>query len=124
MPFLGILGNEIEAMAWGTPTDKVQPYMPLLGRCVVLDDVGHFAQGAHEEPRFLEEGRADFEVGVVLQDLATGLQHVIEERNLLRQDVLCASWGAVLTHFRGVGSGIAGAGSGSILGSEGSRRGF
>lgn len=42
MPFLGILGAEMEEMGWGTPPQKVKPYMPLDGRCEVLDDVGHF----------------------------------------------------------------------------------
>jgi len=58
MPFLGILGNEIEAMAWGTPPDKVQPYMPLLGRCEILDDVGHFVH--IEQPELVSEIVLDF----------------------------------------------------------------
>ena len=42
MPFLGILGGVDEVMAWGTPLQKVMRYMPLNGRCEVLDDAGHF----------------------------------------------------------------------------------
>lgn len=42
MPFLGILGGQVEEMGWGTPPRKVLPYMPTRGRCEVLDDVGHF----------------------------------------------------------------------------------
>lgn len=42
MPFLGILGSEMEEMGWGTPPDKVMPYMPMDGHCEILDDVGHF----------------------------------------------------------------------------------
>jgi pimeloyl-ACP methyl ester carboxylesterase len=42
MPFLGILGREMEEMGWGTPPEKVLPYLPLDGRCEILDDVGHF----------------------------------------------------------------------------------
>ena len=42
MPFLGILGSQMEEMGWGTPPHKVAPYMPIDGRCEVLDDVGHF----------------------------------------------------------------------------------
>lgn len=42
MPFLGILGAEMEEMGWGTPPEKVLPYMPLNGRCEVLPAVGHF----------------------------------------------------------------------------------
>jgi len=29
-------------MGWGTPPEKVLPYMPLDGRCEILEDVGHF----------------------------------------------------------------------------------
>jgi pimeloyl-ACP methyl ester carboxylesterase len=42
MPFLGILGKEMEEMGWGTPPHKVLPYMPANGRCEVIDGVGHF----------------------------------------------------------------------------------
>ena len=42
MPFLGILGAQLEVMGWGTPPQQVLPYMPMDGRCIVLDDVGHF----------------------------------------------------------------------------------
>jgi pimeloyl-ACP methyl ester carboxylesterase len=42
MPFLGILGGQMEEMGWGTPPAKVMPYMPIDGRCEILDDVGHF----------------------------------------------------------------------------------
>jgi pimeloyl-ACP methyl ester carboxylesterase len=42
MPFLGILGREMEEMGWGTPPEKVMPFIPAHGRCEVLDDVGHF----------------------------------------------------------------------------------
>jgi pimeloyl-ACP methyl ester carboxylesterase len=42
MPFLGVLGREPEEMGWGTLPHHVMPYLPLGGRCEVLDDVGHF----------------------------------------------------------------------------------
>jgi pimeloyl-ACP methyl ester carboxylesterase len=42
MPFLGVLGRELEEMGWGTLPHHVQPYLPPGGRCEVLDDVGHF----------------------------------------------------------------------------------
>ena len=42
MPFLAILGSEMEEMGWGTPPEKVVGYMPVDGRCEVLDGVGHF----------------------------------------------------------------------------------
>jgi pimeloyl-ACP methyl ester carboxylesterase len=32
----------MEEMGWGTPPEKVLPYMPLDGRCEILEDVGHF----------------------------------------------------------------------------------
>lgn len=42
MPFLGILGKELEEMGWGTLPHHVAPYLPTGGRCEVLDGVGHF----------------------------------------------------------------------------------
>lgn len=42
MPFLGILGREQEEMGWGTLPHHVYPWLPMGGRCEVLDDVGHF----------------------------------------------------------------------------------
>ena len=45
-------------MGWGTPPRKVQPYMPTLGRCEVLDDVGHFVH--IEQPALVGEMVLDF----------------------------------------------------------------
>ena len=42
MPFLGVLGRELEPMGWGTLPHQVLPFLPSGGRCEVLDDVGHF----------------------------------------------------------------------------------
>jgi pimeloyl-ACP methyl ester carboxylesterase len=42
MPFLGILGRVQEPMGWGTLPHQVTKYIPVDGRCEVLDDVGHF----------------------------------------------------------------------------------
>lgn len=42
MPFLGVLGRELEPMGWGTLPHQIDAYIPVNGRCVVLDDVGHF----------------------------------------------------------------------------------
>jgi len=42
MPFLGILGREVEPMGWGTLPEQVAPYVPDGSRCVIVDDVGHF----------------------------------------------------------------------------------
>ena len=63
MPFLGVLGREQEEMGWGTLPHNVLPYLPMGGRCEVLDDVGHFVH--IEQPdtvatmvlEFLESGR-------------------------------------------------------------------
>ncbi len=58
MPFLGILGREMEEMGWGTPPEKVLPYMPLDGRCEILEDVGHFVH--IERPGFVADMVLDF----------------------------------------------------------------
>jgi len=58
MPFLGILGSEMEEMGWGTPPEKVLPYMPLDGRCEILDDVGHFVH--IEQPALVSAMILDF----------------------------------------------------------------
>ncbi len=58
MPFLGILGGQMEEMGWGTPPHKVAPYMPLDGRCEVLEDVGHFV--LIEQPDRVAEMVLDF----------------------------------------------------------------
>ena len=58
MPFLGILGAEMEEMGWGTPPQKVLPYMPMDGRCEVLEDVGHFVH--IEQPDLVSEIVLDF----------------------------------------------------------------
>jgi pimeloyl-ACP methyl ester carboxylesterase len=58
MPFLGILGAQMEEMGWGTPPAKVLPYMPPDGRCEVLDDAGHFVH--IEQPDHVGEMVLDF----------------------------------------------------------------
>ena len=47
MPFLGILGTELEEMGWGTLPRHVQPYLPPGGRCEVFPDTGHFVHIEH-----------------------------------------------------------------------------
>lgn len=42
MPFLAVLGAEMEEMGWGTEPEWVRPYLPPDGRLHILDDVGHF----------------------------------------------------------------------------------
>jgi pimeloyl-ACP methyl ester carboxylesterase len=58
MPFLGVLGLQLEEMAWGTRPDDVLPYLPLDGRLEVLDDVGHF--GHIEQPHVVAALVLDF----------------------------------------------------------------
>lgn len=42
MPFLGVLGLELEDMGWGTVPADVEPWLPPGGRLVMLADTGHF----------------------------------------------------------------------------------
>jgi pimeloyl-ACP methyl ester carboxylesterase len=42
MPFFGILGAKMEEMGWGTVPSQVLPYLPMGGRCEIIEDVGHF----------------------------------------------------------------------------------
>ena len=42
MPFLGVLGGEMEEMGWGTVPEEVFPCLPVGGQCEILDDAGHF----------------------------------------------------------------------------------
>ncbi len=62
MPFLGVLGRELEEMGWGTLPRHVMPYLPPGSRCEVLEDTGHFV---HIE-------RPDVVAEMVLEFLVTG----------------------------------------------------
>jgi pimeloyl-ACP methyl ester carboxylesterase len=42
MPFLGVLGLEVEPMGWGTVPDDVRPYLPPGADFVTLAGTGHF----------------------------------------------------------------------------------
>ncbi|MEY2755808.1 MAG: hypothetical protein RJB65_2166 [Actinomycetota bacterium] len=42
MPFLGVMGGQMEPMGWGTTPDQIIPLIPRGGHLEVLDDVGHF----------------------------------------------------------------------------------
>lgn len=42
VPFLGVLGTEIEDMAWGTRVDDVEPMLPREGRVLPAHGLGHF----------------------------------------------------------------------------------
>lgn len=42
MPFLAVLGRQMEAMGWGTEPEKVTKYLPPDGRLEILEDAGHF----------------------------------------------------------------------------------
>jgi pimeloyl-ACP methyl ester carboxylesterase len=61
MPFLGVLGLEIEEMGWGTKPEDVEPYLPAGARFEVLEGAGHFVH--IEEP--------DLVAGMVLEFLET-----------------------------------------------------
>ena len=58
MPFLGVLSDEPDVMSWGTPPDKIEPYLPQKGRCEVLNGVGHFVH--IEQPDLVSEIVLDF----------------------------------------------------------------
>jgi pimeloyl-ACP methyl ester carboxylesterase len=58
VPFLAILGSELEEMGWGTQPDDVLPFMPPDGRAEVLDGVGHFVH--IEQPHAVAEMVLDF----------------------------------------------------------------
>ena len=57
MPFLAVLGLELEEMGWGTRPDDVLPYLPLGARFEVLSDVGHFVH--IERPDLIAEAVLD-----------------------------------------------------------------
>ncbi|MEZ5238630.1 MAG: alpha/beta hydrolase [Microthrixaceae bacterium] len=42
VPFLGVLGLDLEVMGWGTRPDEVLPYLPPGARFEGLEGVGHF----------------------------------------------------------------------------------
>ncbi len=42
MPFLGVLGSELEDMGPGTLLHHVAPFIPQRGRVEMLEGVGHF----------------------------------------------------------------------------------
>jgi pimeloyl-ACP methyl ester carboxylesterase len=58
MPFLGVLGLELEEMGWGTRPDDVLPYLPTGARFEVLPDVGHFVH--IEQPDLIARLVLDF----------------------------------------------------------------
>lgn len=49
VPFLGVLGLELEMMGWGTRPEDVRPYLPHGARFEALEGVGHFVH--IEQPR-------------------------------------------------------------------------
>jgi len=53
VPFLGVLGLEIEVMGWGTRPQDVIPNLPPGGRLETLEGVGHFVH--IEQPRLVAD---------------------------------------------------------------------
>ena len=58
MPFMGVLGLEIEMMGWGTRPSDVEPYLPVGSRFEALEGVGHFVH--IEQPRLIADMVLDF----------------------------------------------------------------
>jgi len=58
VPFLGVLGLELEVMGWGTLPEDVIPYLPPAARFVPLEGVGHFVH--IEQPRLVADLVLDF----------------------------------------------------------------
>jgi pimeloyl-ACP methyl ester carboxylesterase len=58
VPFLGVLGLEIEEMGWGSRPEDVRPYLPPGAEFHALDGVGHFVHV--EQPRLVADLVLDF----------------------------------------------------------------
>jgi pimeloyl-ACP methyl ester carboxylesterase len=53
VPFLALLGLEVEAIGWGTLPEDVEPNLPPGGRLVTMEGTGHFVHV--EQPRFVAD---------------------------------------------------------------------
>lgn len=58
MPFMALLGLELEVMGWGTRPADVMPYLPPGARFLPLEDIGHFMH--IEQPRLVADLVLDF----------------------------------------------------------------
>lgn len=58
IPFLGVLGTEIEEMAWGTRVSDVEPILPAEGRVIAAERRGHFLH--IEDPEGISRLAVDF----------------------------------------------------------------
>jgi pimeloyl-ACP methyl ester carboxylesterase len=58
VPMLGVVGTIAEEMGWGTDPDELRPYLPPLGKLVVVEETGHFVH--IERPREVADLVLDF----------------------------------------------------------------
>ena len=58
MPFMAVLGLELEVMGWGTRPSDVTPYLPSGARFEQLEGIGHFMH--IEQPELIRDMMVDF----------------------------------------------------------------
>lgn len=58
MPFLAVLGLELEVMGWGTRPNDVLPYLPPGAHFEQLEGIGHFMH--IEQPQLIADMVIDF----------------------------------------------------------------
>src|ERR1700676_3938276 len=60
---------------------------------LLLDDVGHFADGAHEKIGLLDDGCSDVAISVLPEHIAHGVFEDMPERRFVRKNVVHAADG-------------------------------